>query len=98
MNVSLLMFACAGFVRLNRVHVASLLTQSSAAYGYGGLAIDRDVFIPVPYKLRDAFPFQYSVDKWLFSHVSNKRANEHQNLERYGSKSCLSGSSVSREL
>lgn len=92
MSVPLLMFACAGFMKLNRVHVASLLTQSSAAYSYGGLAIDRNVLIPVPYKLRDAFPLQYSVDKWLFSQVSNKRANEHQNLERYGSKRCLSGS------
>lgn len=92
MNVCVLVFACAGSVRLNRVHVALLLTQSSAMYGYGGLAVDRDVLIPVPYKLRDAFPHQYSVDKWLFSHISNKKANEPQNLERYGSKCCLSGS------
>lgn len=58
------MFVCAQLVWWSGVHVASPLTQFSAVYGYGGIAGEKDVLVPVPCKaLRDAFPHQYNIDK-----------------------------------
>lgn len=72
MNVS------AQLVRCTSPHCWPSLERS-----YGGIAVDKNVLVLVPCKpLRDAFLHQHNVDdKWLLSHGSNKRADEHQDLK-----------------